>query len=47
MKIFVGNLPFSTTQEELEALFSESGAGDLGQYHHRSVLWQIPWIWLC
>jgi RNA recognition motif-containing protein len=26
MKIFVGNLPFSTTQEELESLFSESGA---------------------
>ncbi len=25
MKIFVGNLPFSTGPEELEALFSESG----------------------
>ena len=26
MKIFVGNLPFGTTQEELENLFGESGA---------------------
>lgn len=26
MKLFVGNLPFSTTQEELEQLFGESGA---------------------
>ena len=26
MKLFVGNLPFSMTQEDLEALFGESGA---------------------
>ena len=28
MKIYVGNLPYSTTREDLEALFGEFGAVD-------------------
>ena len=33
-KLYVGNLPFKTTEGELEDLFGEVGRGRFGPHHH-------------